>query len=122
MMGQVGGREPFDDGREDLEVLADLRVTTKAIERVAEAVGEQIEQENQREQEQILGGKVIPFLAKPGYPSCTWRSMRAGCRSWRERPKDAKARRNRQAQDAGGQARVCIHPDGGGREGIRGTG
>jgi hypothetical protein len=68
MMGQVGGREPFDDGRKDLEVLADLRVTTKAIERVAEAVGEQIEQQNQREQEQILGGKVVPFLGKARIP------------------------------------------------------
>ena len=38
-MGQGGGREPLDDGRMDLEVLADLRVSTQAIERVAEAVG-----------------------------------------------------------------------------------
>jgi len=68
MMGQVGGREPFEDGRKDLEVLADLRVTTKAIERVAEAVGEQIEQQNQREQKQILGGKVVPFWGKAGVP------------------------------------------------------
>jgi hypothetical protein len=68
MMGQVGGREPFEDGRKDLEVLADLRVTTQAIERVAEAVGEQIEQQNQREQAQALGGKVVPFLGKARIP------------------------------------------------------
>jgi len=68
MMGQVGGREPFDDGRMDLEVLADLRVSTKAIERVAEAVGQQIEQQNQREQEQILRGKVVPFLSEAAIP------------------------------------------------------
>jgi hypothetical protein len=68
MMGQVGGREPFEDGRKDLEVLADLRVTTKAVERVAEAVGEQIEQQSQREQAQVLGGKVVPFLGKARIP------------------------------------------------------
>ena len=59
MMGQVGGKEAFEDGRRDLELLAGLRLTTKAVERVAEAVGGQIEQRNQREQKQILGGRVI---------------------------------------------------------------
>ena len=68
MMGQVGGREPFAEGRKDWEVLADLRVTTQAIEGVAEGVGEQIEQQNQREQKQILGGKVVPFLGKARVP------------------------------------------------------
>jgi hypothetical protein len=61
MMGQVGGKEAFDDGREDWELLAGLRVTTKAVERVAEAIGRQIEQQNQREQKQILSGQVVPF-------------------------------------------------------------
>lgn len=69
MMGQVGGKEAFDDGRKDLELLAGLAVTTKAVERVAEAVGEQIEQQNQREQKQILLGKVLPFLGKATIPN-----------------------------------------------------
>lgn len=69
MMGQVGGKEAFDDGRKDLELLAGLAVTTKAVERVAEAVGEQIEQQNQREQKQILLGKVVPFLGKATIPN-----------------------------------------------------
>ncbi len=58
MMGQVGGKEAFQDGQKDLEVLAGVLGTTKAVERVAEATGEQIEQQNQREQKQILSGKV----------------------------------------------------------------
>ena len=61
MMGQVGGKEAFADGRQDLERLAGLQVSTKAVERVSEALGEQIEQQNQREQKQILSGRVIPF-------------------------------------------------------------
>ncbi len=59
MMGQVGGKEAFDNGRKDLEVLAGLQVKTKAVERVSEALGEQIEQQNQQEQKQILSGKVV---------------------------------------------------------------
>ncbi len=58
MMGQVGGKEAFEDGQKDLEVLAGVLVTTKAVERISEATGEQIEQQNQREQKQILSGKV----------------------------------------------------------------
>jgi hypothetical protein len=68
MMGQAGGKEPLDDGREDLQLLAGLPVTTKAVERVAEAVGEQIEQQNQREQKQILSGRVVPFWGKATLP------------------------------------------------------
>jgi hypothetical protein len=59
MMGQVGGKEAFDDGRKDLEVLAGLRVNTKAVERVSEALGAQIEQQNQKEQKRIFSGKVV---------------------------------------------------------------
>ena len=34
MMGQVGGKEPFEEGRRDLENLAGVWVKTKAVERV----------------------------------------------------------------------------------------
>jgi hypothetical protein len=39
MIGQVGGKEAFGDGRNDLEALAGVKFTTKAVERVSEAVG-----------------------------------------------------------------------------------
>ena len=68
MMGQVAGKEVFDDGRRDLEVLAGVSVTTKAVERVSETVGEQIEGLNQREREQILSGKVVPLVTKARIP------------------------------------------------------
>jgi hypothetical protein len=61
MIGQVGGKEAFAEGREDLEVLAGLQLNTKAIERVSEALGLEIEQQNQQEQKQILAGKVVCF-------------------------------------------------------------
>jgi hypothetical protein len=68
MMGQVGGKEAFEDGRKDLELLAGLEVNTKAVERVSEAVGQQIEQQNQREQKLILSGRVIPFSGQAAIP------------------------------------------------------
>ena len=68
MMGQVGGKEAFADGQKDLEVLAGIEVTTKAVERVSEVVGEQIEKQSQREREQIMSGKVIPFVGRAEIP------------------------------------------------------
>jgi hypothetical protein len=64
----VGGKEAFNEGRKDLEVLAGVLVTTKAVERVSESVGEQIEQQNQREGERTMSGKVIPFVDKARIP------------------------------------------------------
>ena len=68
MMGQVGGKEAFEDGQKDLEVLAGVVVTTKAAERVSESIGKQIEQQNQREQKQIMSGRVVPFSSKGVIP------------------------------------------------------
>jgi hypothetical protein len=50
MLALVGQAAPFDQGREQMKVLAGLEVTTKAVERTAEAIGEDI---GQREQKQI---------------------------------------------------------------------
>lgn len=45
MMAVVGSDSSFDQGRLQLELLADLTVTTKAVERHAEAIGQQIAQQ-----------------------------------------------------------------------------
>lgn len=50
MQAVVGSETPFDQGREQMKLLAGLEVTTKAVERAAEEIGEDIAQ---REQEQI---------------------------------------------------------------------
>jgi len=69
MQALVGQDAPFDHGREQIKVLAGLEVTTKSVERTAEAIGEDIAQ---REREQIekaiqldlpvVLGKPIPVL------------------------------------------------------------
>ena len=49
MQGVVGPAAPFDHGRRQLKLLADLEVTTKAVERTAEAIGEDIAVRQQTE-------------------------------------------------------------------------
>jgi len=62
MMARVGAKESFDDGRTDLEELAGVRVTTKEVGRVSEAMGEQVEAVADRGRGQILEGKIIPLV------------------------------------------------------------
>jgi len=61
-MGRVGGKESFNEGRIDLEELAGIKVQTKAVERVAEAVGAELEALLQKERQVVLKDqKVVPL-------------------------------------------------------------
>jgi hypothetical protein len=69
MLAAVGHEAPFEQGRQQMELLAGLSVTTKAVERTAEAIGEDIEVHQQRERRQALQlelpipmGPRIPIL------------------------------------------------------------
>jgi hypothetical protein len=59
MMGLVGAKEPFDEGRRDLEELSGVRVSTKALERASEAIGADIEARGQRECELSMTDKLV---------------------------------------------------------------
>ncbi len=63
LMGRVGGKEAFAEGRRDLAELAGILVTTKAVERVAEAIGAEIETQAQQEQALALAGRLLPLQA-----------------------------------------------------------
>ena len=65
LMARVGGKEPFDEGRLDLEELAGVCVTTKAVERVSERVGEEIEAVAKRVRKAALSGKIVPIKPIP---------------------------------------------------------
>ena len=55
----------FRSGREQLQLLADLTVTTKAVERTAEAIGEDIERRQQQECQRALQLELpIPMRAR----------------------------------------------------------
>jgi hypothetical protein len=62
MMARVGAKESFENGKADLEEMADVRVTTKEVERVSERIGEQIEADHSQERERVMGETVVPLL------------------------------------------------------------
>ena len=61
MIGRVGAKEPFEQGRGDLEELAGVVVKTKQVARVSQRQGTQIEALWRQEREAILSGKVAPL-------------------------------------------------------------
>jgi hypothetical protein len=65
MLATVGQGAPFDHGRQQMKLLADLDVTTKAVERTAEAIGEDIAA---REQEQIQRAMQLDLPIIVGQP------------------------------------------------------
>ncbi len=69
MLALVGSRAPFEHGRQQMELLAGLTVTTKAVERIAEAIGADIARGEQTAVDQALQlhlpvsvGEPIPIL------------------------------------------------------------
>jgi len=64
MMGRVGAKQPFEQGRGDLEELAGVVVQTKQVERISAQLGVQVEAFCQRERAAILSGKLAPLLPK----------------------------------------------------------
>ncbi len=69
MQAVVGQEAPFDHGRQQMKVLAGLEVTTKSVERTAEAIGADIAQREQDEIQKalqlelpVVAGEPIPFL------------------------------------------------------------
>jgi len=69
MQAVVGQEAPFDHGRRQMQLLAGLEVTTKAVERTAEAIGEDIAAREKEEIQRavqldlpILIGEPVPIL------------------------------------------------------------
>ena len=65
MMGRVGAKEPFQEGQRDLEELAGVAVSTKAVERVSEGIGDDVQSVSEREREQAFSEKIVPFASPP---------------------------------------------------------
>ena len=65
MQAMVGQQAPFDQGREQMKVLAGLEVTAKSVERTAEALGADIAQGEQAAIPQAL---PVDLPALPGAP------------------------------------------------------
>jgi hypothetical protein len=74
MQGIVGQEAPFDHGREQMKVLVGLEVTTKSVERTAEAIGADIAQREQAEIQKALQLE-LPWWPAGRFASCTCRWM-----------------------------------------------
>jgi hypothetical protein len=69
MQATVGQAAPFDHGRQQMKILANLEVTTKAVERAAEEIGEDIAAREQQEIQRavqldlpMIVGEAVPIL------------------------------------------------------------
>jgi hypothetical protein len=69
MKAVVGPEAPFDHGRRQMQLLAGLEVTTKAVERTAEAIGENVAAREQQQIQRavqldlpIVLGEPVPIL------------------------------------------------------------
>jgi hypothetical protein len=69
MQAMVGQESPFDHGREQMKILADLDVTAKSVERTAKAIGSDIAASEQRKIQKavqldlpVIVGEPIPIL------------------------------------------------------------
>jgi hypothetical protein len=65
MQAVVGQEAPFDHGRQQMKLLADLEVTTKSVERTAEAIGEDIAARQRREMQRAVQLDLPIVLGKP---------------------------------------------------------
>jgi len=65
MQAVVGQEAPFDHGREQMKVLADLEVTAKSVERTAESIGADIAQHEQAAMAKALQLKLPVRVGEP---------------------------------------------------------
>jgi uncharacterized protein UPF0236 len=65
MQALVGQQAPFDQGRQQMKVLAGLEVTTKSVERTAEAIGADIAQREQTEIQKALQLELPVVAGEP---------------------------------------------------------
>jgi len=65
MQAVVGQEAPFDHGRQQMKLLANVEVTTKAVERTAEAMGEDIAARNQAEIQRAMQLDLPIIVGEP---------------------------------------------------------
>ena len=65
MLAVVGAEAPFDHGRQQMAVLAGLELTTKAVERTAEAIGSDIVHGEQREIQRAIQLDLPVVVGEP---------------------------------------------------------
>ena len=65
MHAVVGQERPFEHGRKQIKLLAGLEVTTKSVERVAEAIGEDIARREKQEVQKAIQLDLPVIIGQP---------------------------------------------------------
>ena len=86
MMAVVGSETSFDQGREQMELLAGLEVTRKAVERHSEAIGADIAHREEVEI-QRASSSICPRSPAATFLFSTSRWTEPACLSLRRKPK-----------------------------------
>ena len=68
MLATVGQEAPFDQGRRQMKLLADLEVTAKAVERTAEGIGADIAARGRQEIQRAIRGELPMVPSGPPIP------------------------------------------------------
>ena len=68
MLATVGQEAPFDQGRRQMKLLADLEVTAKAVERTAETIGEDVAAGEREEIQRAIRGELPMVPSGPPIP------------------------------------------------------
>ncbi len=64
MTARAGAKSTFKEGRDDLKIYAGIDISAKDVERVAEAIGEDMERYSKQESEHLLGQPLQPSAEK----------------------------------------------------------
>lgn len=62
MMARAGSRSTFKDGRDDLAIYAGIQVSAKDVERVAERVGEEVEDWTRSQRGPLIASAALPQI------------------------------------------------------------
>ena len=114
MMAAVGHEAAFDRGREQLKLLAGLSVTTKTVERTAEAIGADIERGQQQERKRAMQLE-LPIPIVPRIPILYVEMDGTGVPVVRKESEGRAGTGRPASAHAGSKTRLYFHADDSGR-------
>ena len=120
MMGRVGGKESFEQGREDLQELAGVVVKTKHVERISEELGTQMKPCRSKSENPCSPARSYRCFLR--CRNCISPSMAPEYRWSPARPRGAAGNRKAGRPKPARQDRLRVHPDESGRSGLSHSG
>ena len=110
MLALVGSEAPFDHGRQQMELLAGLEVTTKAVERTAESHRRDIAAGEREEIQRAIQLDLPVIVGKP-IPILYMEMDGTGIPVVKKETQGRRARRTAGPPTPGSQSGMCVHTD-----------